>query len=75
MTMAAGPFAYVDVEDLLALAAERGEPPLLVVCDELSDPHNLGAADDDGGGALQVRVVEDPVPGGVGAENPPSWTA
>ena len=35
--------AYVDVEDLLALAAERGEPPLLVVCDELSDPHNLGA--------------------------------
>ena len=35
--------AYVDVEDLLALAAELGEPPLLVVCDELSDPHNLGA--------------------------------
>ena len=31
--------AYVDVEDLLALAAERGEPHLLVVCGELSDPH------------------------------------
>ncbi len=34
---------YADVSDLLALARERGEPPLLVVCDELSDPHNLGA--------------------------------
>lgn len=34
---------YADVEDLLALAAERGEKPLLVACDELSDPHNLGA--------------------------------
>ncbi len=34
---------YAQVEDLLALARERGEPPLLVVCDELSDPHNLGA--------------------------------
>ena len=27
----------------MASAAEKGEPPLLVVCDELSDPHNLGA--------------------------------
>ena len=34
---------YAEVEDLLAAARERGEPPLLVVCDELSDPHNLGA--------------------------------
>ena len=34
---------YAGVDDLLAAAAERGEPPLLVVCDELSDPHNLGA--------------------------------
>lgn len=34
---------YAQVEDLLALAAERGEPPLLVVLDEVSDPHNLGA--------------------------------
>ena len=24
-------------------ARDKGEPPLLVVCDELSDPHNLGA--------------------------------
>jgi len=34
---------YASVEDILQAAADRGEPPLLVVCDELSDPHNLGA--------------------------------
>lgn len=34
---------YVPVEDILAAAREKGENPLLVVCDELSDPHNLGA--------------------------------
>ena len=34
---------YVCVEDLLADAAAKGEQPLLVVCDEISDPHNLGA--------------------------------
>ena len=35
--------AYASVEDILQAAADKGEPPLLVVCDELSDPHNLGA--------------------------------
>ena len=34
---------YAGVEDILQAAADKGEPPLLVVCDELSDPHNLGA--------------------------------
>ena len=34
---------YAAVEDILQLAKERGEAPLLVICDELSDPHNLGA--------------------------------
>ena len=34
---------YARVEDILQAAADRGEPPLVVVCDELSDPHNLGA--------------------------------
>ncbi|MCL2842870.1 MAG: 23S rRNA (guanosine(2251)-2'-O)-methyltransferase RlmB [Oscillospiraceae bacterium] len=35
--------AYCEITDILALAQERGEPPLVVICDELSDPHNLGA--------------------------------
>ena len=34
---------YATVEDILALARDRGEAPLIVVCDEISDPHNLGA--------------------------------
>ena len=34
---------YVGVEDILKAAADRGEAPFIVVCDELSDPHNLGA--------------------------------
>ena len=34
---------YVSVQSLLDAAAEKGEAPLLVVCDEISDPHNLGA--------------------------------
>ena len=34
---------YVTVESILQTAADRGEPPLLVICDEISDPHNLGA--------------------------------
>ena len=34
---------YVSLEAILADAAAKGEQPLLVVCDEISDPHNLGA--------------------------------
>ena len=34
---------YVSIEDILQAAKDKGEPPLLVICDELSDPHNLGA--------------------------------
>ena len=34
---------YASVEDILSAAREREEAPLLVVCDEISDPHNLGA--------------------------------
>ena len=40
-TAAAVPYATVD--DILQRAADRGEKPLVVVCDEISDPHNLGA--------------------------------
>lgn len=34
---------YCSVEDILAIARERGEAPFVIVCDEISDPHNLGA--------------------------------
>ena len=35
--------AYYSIDDILEEAAQRGETPLIVICDELSDPHNLGA--------------------------------
>ena len=34
---------YASVEDILQAARNKDEKPLLVICDELSDPHNLGA--------------------------------
>ena len=34
---------YCSVSDILDLAAEKGETPFIVVCDEIEDPHNLGA--------------------------------
>ena len=34
---------YASVEDILKIAADRGEEPFIIVCDRISDPHNLGA--------------------------------
>lgn len=34
---------YKTLDDILALAEKRGEKPLLVLCDGITDPHNLGA--------------------------------
>ncbi len=34
---------YCTVEDILAIAAERGEPPFIVIADGITDPYNLGA--------------------------------
>ena len=34
---------YTTVEDMFALAETRGEKPFLIICDEIEDPHNLGA--------------------------------
>lgn len=34
---------YATIDDILVAAEAKGEAPLIVLCDELSDPHNLGA--------------------------------
>ncbi len=34
---------YCTVEDILAAAEAKGEAPFIILCDEISDPHNLGA--------------------------------
>lgn len=34
---------YSTIDEILETAAERGQAPLIVICDELTDPHNLGA--------------------------------
>lgn len=34
---------YVTIEDILKIAEERGEDPFIIICDEISDSHNLGA--------------------------------
>ena len=34
---------YAEVEDILALAEQRNEPPFIIILDEIEDPHNLGA--------------------------------
>lgn len=34
---------YCTVQDILRNAQDRGEAPLIVICDEITDPHNLGA--------------------------------
>ena len=37
------PVEYAELEDILQKAAEKDEPPFLLLLDELEDPHNLGA--------------------------------
>ena len=34
---------YVSPEDILSIANEKGEDPFIIICDEIEDPHNLGA--------------------------------
>lgn len=34
---------YASMEDIFALAEERQEQPFVIICDEIEDPHNLGA--------------------------------
>lgn len=37
------PYEYKTVDDILAIAKEKGEPPFIVILDHLEDPHNLGS--------------------------------
>lgn len=39
----AAAFPYVEIDDMLARAEEKGEKPFLVILDGIEDPHNLGA--------------------------------
>ena len=39
----ASAYAYATVDEILAVAAKRGEDPFLVILDGVTDPHNLGA--------------------------------
>ena len=34
---------YATIQDILDSAREKGEAPLIIICDEITDPHNLGA--------------------------------
>ena len=39
----AAAYEYAEVEDILKLAEEKGEPPFIFLLDGIEDPHNLGA--------------------------------
>ena len=53
-------YDYAHPDDLLALAEERGEPPLIVMLDGVTDPRNLGAVvrSASGFGAHGVVIAE-----------------
>ena len=36
-------YEYSEVEDIMALAKEKGEDPFIILLDNIEDPHNLGA--------------------------------
>ncbi len=35
--------SYAEVDDILKAAEQSGRPPFIIICDEIEDPHNLGA--------------------------------
>lgn len=39
----AAAYEYAEVEDILQAAEEKGEPPFIILLDNIEDPHNLGA--------------------------------
>lgn len=36
-------YEYSTVDEILKVAEEKGEPPFVIICDKITDPHNLGA--------------------------------
>lgn len=39
----AAAYEYAELEDIFALAEKKGEPPFIILLDNIEDPHNLGA--------------------------------
>ena len=39
----AAAYEYAEISDMLKAAEEKGEPPFLILLDNIEDPHNLGA--------------------------------
>ncbi|GKX32142.1 23S rRNA (guanosine(2251)-2'-O)-methyltransferase RlmB [Vallitalea longa] len=39
----AAAYNYVDVKDIVQIAADKGEAPFIIILDSIEDPHNLGA--------------------------------
>ena len=59
----AAAYDYATVEDMLALAKERGEDPFLVLLDNIEDPHNLGSDHPDGESRRSARCDYTETPG------------
>ena len=36
-------YHYAEIEEILAIALQKNEPPFILILDEIEDPHNLGA--------------------------------
>jgi 23S rRNA (guanosine2251-2'-O)-methyltransferase len=36
-------YQYIEIEEILAIAQQKSEPPFILILDEIEDPHNLGA--------------------------------
>lgn len=43
VTAVCAAYEYAEVDDLFKKAEEKGEAPFFILCDEIEDPHNLGA--------------------------------
>lgn len=35
--------SYATVDEILEVSKQKGKPPFIIICDEIADPHNLGA--------------------------------